>query len=207
GLSQFRFKHNERKYEMINFYDYAVIMQSTISLFLIIAFLYLVKTSQKLAETIQKKPKQGVSDEGIRIGSPFPQLNFDGKKFEANYVKSSGILIFITQVGCSLCNNLYPLINNYNNKNKTNFQFVLFTLASETEMVNAIIEQHQLHDIPSFSFTNKDKDIIDALKINGVPFIYFLSPNGKVVAKNFVSNEMELNNLVFSNYTPTNAAS
>lgn len=177
-----------------------LIFSNFVIMILLSVMLYQAKSQEKLLN-LQKK---FMVSEGPPIFTPFPDLNIkssiNGDRFNlksTDTTKSDGILIFITQFGCKVCEEIYPLITTYNISKKTNYTFILISIASDSE-VNQIIENYRLNEMNIYNFEIEDKETIRTLGITGTPLSFFVSSIGEILAKEVITNEEELDEFLLS---------
>lgn len=175
---------------MSEFIDIILMLQSCIIIFLLISVILLAKKQLNFQNSFKRK-----TTEGLPVNGQFPQLTLvakNGQAFSTNYPKSNGIFVAITASGCSSCNELYPVMRDFNTKMKTKYQFLLLNIAGSDTETNEIIQKHELDSIPTFRIDIDDKSIIDSIKVTTVPFVYLLSSNGRILSMNNINNEEHL---------------
>lgn len=133
------------------------------------------------------------SDRGMEVGTAFPLPSRDAAKphsYGANPGRMDGTFVFFTSASCSACKQVYPVIEQFKQKN-ANCEYMIIMEAEEDEGIR-IREGHGI------TTETKYVDDMTPFEVPGVPFAYFLSPEGKVLSKGIFHHSMHLDHLILS---------
>lgn len=129
--------------------------------------------------------------EGLPEGVEFPlgeRIPIDGRRINLTGHGKIGTLVFLTSTQCLACKKLYSAINEV--QKRMNLYQYLFLMSGSEEEVNMVIKEYELQ-VPIIRVDNfKD------LKTPFVPFGYYVSENGLIMAKGIINNESHIQALV-----------
>lgn|GEM_PF-824037 len=128
-----------------------------------------------------------LNDQGISSGDLFPELTLVDKELgNWNSVSTEGSIVLITSFMCSSCKIVYPLIEPFLKKHPA-INFLLLLDGDQNDLESVRFNYNLT--VPMSTITDEMRE---PLKIRAFPFGYFLSPEGKVVAKGVVGHESGL---------------
>lgn len=151
------------------------------------------------AISISKKPKRilPASDSGLPVGAPFPafqaQSVVNEVPFSVVYPQRKETLVLFSSSGCPICNMAYPLLPYSEQKYNLATKIVM---EGQPNMVNqSIIDKIGNAGIkaPVYALT---EEIKSGVKLEGFPFAYFLSADGRVLAKGIINTPPDIDLLV-----------
>lgn len=130
------------------------------------------------------------SEFGAPLGEPFPISRFEsigGEMVDVREPSGRNTLLLVTAPSCGACKSLYPLINPFIQKHGAEYQLVSL-MFGEQEDIDPIARSFDLKH-PIISLT---PELLEATYTDRFPFGYLLSPDGVVVSKGAIQNEIDL---------------
>lgn len=159
---------------------------------------FIIQLGRKLQVVKKKEGADPIlieEDHGIPKRAVFPQFRFESLNKGLVDLKQiakqkEGFLIAFTDANCSSCKELYPVLERFHRDNPQ-FQSLILMVGQHPEVVD-IINQYQI----SIPVTPIDLTISLEFGTHIYPFVYYLSPQGEVIAKSIVQRRETLNALL-----------
>lgn len=162
-------------------------------------------TSMRMMRTpAPRRPELPLNDQGLPPGTPFPAITLmqsAGTGPALPTLGRAGGLVVLTSIGCPTCTGLYPQLASYRIRHP---ELGVSLLVRGTEQdVKLILEQNSL-SVPATTLT---PELARQLQSPAYPFTYFLSPDGRVIAKGMAASEASLDLLLQSGRRPASDSS
>ena len=159
----------------------------------------LVLSLTVFAIVLSKKPKRVLpaNHTGLPVGTAFPKLQIRSVlkqiPFHVVYPEPKQTLLLFSSSHCSMCNAVYPLLPVAEQKYKLMAQVIMEPL--EEGHVESMIRKIDDFGLtaPVFELT---MSIREEVKLEGYPFAYFLSSEGKVLSKGGINRLEDIDLLV-----------
>jgi len=147
---------------------------------------------------ISKKPKRvlGLNNSGLPVGASFPRFNAQSVTsdlpFNIVYAERKETLLLFSSSLCPVCSTVYPLFPYAEQKYNLKAQVIMESTDDGVASIVEKIESTGLH-APVYALTPHMKEEV---RLEGFPFAYFLSAEGKVLAKGVINSIPDIDLLV-----------
>jgi len=162
---------------------------------------FIIQLGRKIqASKEQAPPLPGLieEDHGLPHGLRFPQLHFETVNKDSIDLRQLreqklGFLIAFTDAKCSSCKSLYPVLEKFNKRNP-HIQPLILMIGQQPDVIE-IIKQYEL-SIPVANIASPTP-----FETGIFPFVYYLTPQGDVIAKSVVQHREQLEALLTQTLT------
>lgn len=147
---------------------------------------------------IAKKPTKvlGANQSGLPVGSAFPRFNMQSVvkqiPFSVSHPDQQGTLLLFSSSGCPICSTVYPLFPYAEQKYNVKPQVIMEGRDGQVDSIIEKINETGL-SAPVYALTPSIKEEV---KLEGFPFAYYLSADGKVLAKGVINTTADIDLLV-----------
>ncbi|GFN34055.1 TlpA family protein disulfide reductase [Paenibacillus xylaniclasticus] len=165
-------------------FEYAVVSQ----------WLFMILVAVSVLMTIKKATKKFLyhQDAGLGRGQLFPVPAMkDNNDKEVKIINGSkdGTIVLYASVNCNFCKPLYPLLDAFQKKKGIP---IVTLMDGEREEISEI-QQNVIQTVPVIP---SNFDEFNNMGVTAIPFAYYLSSEGKVLAKGTVNNESDMEYLI-----------
>ncbi|GFN33319.1 TlpA family protein disulfide reductase [Paenibacillus xylaniclasticus] len=179
-----------------------VVLLSMLCVIMIALVVLVVMMNQRLrmmsqtARPMQPEPQQTMLFEehhGVPHETIFPELEFtdkDGQAVSLVQPDKQGVLAIFTSAGCSTCKMLYKPLMHFLSVNPQ-LGAVLLLNGSPQEL-NSIAKEYEI-TIPIVMVSSDD---MARMQTRYTPFVYYLTPDGRVISKSVINYEDQLAYLI-----------
>ncbi|MEX1031484.1 MAG: hypothetical protein WDZ91_15785 [Paenibacillaceae bacterium] len=170
-------------------------LNETIQWISIITLIFFCLIMIKRPQFVGGDKTQQLMDHGYPLGSKFPLSEITSVEGEILCIQKSGnsaqkTLLIITTSGCSVCENLYPLLNKL--KHTLLNTKVVWCAVGDMDYVKTTIQKNKL-DLFVYHMEDIPGKILGT---NRVPFAYYLNSEGVIQSRNVVNSYEHIINLI-----------
>ncbi|MBD3919086.1 hypothetical protein H8B09_09995 [Paenibacillus sp. PR3] len=149
----------------------------------------LVLSLTMLTLTIAKKPTRmlGASASGLPVGTLFPKFNIQSVvehiPFSVSYPDKQGTLLLFSASTCPVCSTVYPLFPYAEKKYDLKTQVIMDGAEDHDGRIVLKLREAGI-SAPIYGLTPSIKAEV---KLEGFPFAYYLSADGRVLSKGMIN--------------------